>query len=50
MAQLNRPNRTGVLERAVLKGILPLVASQNKSPLLMLARVSAVSFGHKTSK
>ena len=45
------PSRTILLEKAVLKSILPLVASQeNKSPLLMLGRISAVSFSHKTTK
>lgn len=47
-----RVSRVALMEKAVLKGLLPLVAAgqDSKSPLLMLGRVSAVCFSHKTAK
>lgn len=48
----NRPSRTQIMEKALLKAILPFVASpqEHKSPFLLLGRISAVSFNHKSSK
>jgi len=48
----NRPSRTNILEKALLKAIIPLIAApqDQKSPFLLLGRISAVSFSHKPGK
>jgi len=48
----NQPSRTNIFEKALLKAIITFVAApqDQKSPFLLLGRISAVSFSHKPGK